>query len=374
MPVSSAEQPLFQPLVVAGLELQNRIVMSPMTRGRSPDGVPGQLNAAYYSMRADAGLIFAESTAISPYGRGYHHNPCIYTDEHVAGWRTVTDAVHERGGKIFLQLWHTGHNSHPTLQPNGETPIGPSAVPVHGIARTPNGPMPLITPRAVELSEFPALIDEYRQAALRAKSAGFDGVEVHAGNGYLLDQFLRDGTNKRTDIYGGSPENRRRLLLEVVEAVAEHWDLSRISVRISPVNPAQFEIYDSRPEETYACAVEGLEALRIGFLHVVEGSTKPMLPGTTVPDVEQPFDFGLLRRRFTGTYIANNRHSFESGNEAIRSGHADLVSFGRPFLANPDLVTRFRLGAPLNDVNRATMYERDGTGYLDYPTLAAAPA
>jgi N-ethylmaleimide reductase len=356
------DAPLLTPFSADGFDFRNRIVMSPMTRGRAPGGTPCELNAEYYSLRGDAGLIFAESTAISPKGRGYMDNPVIFDDGHVQGWRLVTDAVHERGGLMFLQLWHVGHNSHPLLQVDGGIPIGPCALPVTGLARTPQGNLPLVTPRAIELHEMPGLLDEYRQAALRAKRAGFDGVEVHAGNGYLLDQFLRDSTNKRDDAYGGPPENRRRLLLEVVEAVAEVWGKQRMSVRISPTNPSQFEISDSDPEALFTCVVEGLQEAGIGFLHVVEGAMHPFID-------QCPFDFSVLRARFKGVYIANNRYTFESGNEAVRSGHADMVSFGRQFLANPDLIRRFRLGAPLNEVNVATKYNLGASGYTDYPLL-----
>ena len=356
------DPPLLEPFEAYGLKLRNRVVMSAMTRGRSPGGVPCELNAHYYSMRADAGLIFAESTAICPKGRGFMDNPIIFDDSHAEAWKLVTEAVHARGCPIFLQLWHVGHNSHPLLQADGGTPIGPCAIPVKGLARTPQGPMPLVTPKAIEVHEIPALLDEYRQAAIRAKKAGFDGVEVHAGNGYLLDQFLRDSTNKRTDEYGGPPENRMRLMLEVVETVAEIWPKNRMAVRISPTNPSQFSIEDSNPEALFSCVVEGLQRAGIGFLDVVEGGLAPY-------EAQCEFDFSLLRARFKGVYIANNHYTFERGNEAIRSGHADLVSYGRAFLANPDLITRFRLGAPLNELVQATRNAPGALGYTDYPLL-----
>jgi N-ethylmaleimide reductase len=275
----------------------------------------------------------------------------------------VTDAVHAAGSRMFLQLWHCGRNSHPEIQPNNQLPFGPSATPPSAeIKVRPGGHQPVI-PRELQVHEVPALLEEYRHAARLAMAAGFDAVEVHAGNGYLLDQFLRGSTNRRTDDYGGSPQNRARLLLEVTEAVAKIWGEDRVGVRISPNNRAGYGMFDPDPQPLFNCVVDGLEALRIGFLDVVEGETTQ---GEIAPD---PFDFDELRARFSGVYISNNGHSFDSGNEAIRSGHADLVSFGRPFVANPDLVERFRQGAPLNEMSMLS-YTGSGTeGYTDYPRL-----
>lgn len=359
-----AEQPveLFRPIQLGPVMLKNRIVMSPMTRARSPGGVPNDLNVEYYSSRADAGLVFAESTAISPEGAGLVYCPYIFNEEHAAGWKRVTDAVHAKGGHMVLQLFHCGHNLHPSMHPRGEVPFGPSAIPAKGTIRTPEGRLPLATPRELRLEEIPGLIAEYRRAATYAKQAGFDFVEVHSGNGYLLDQFLRDSTNKRTDAYGGPPENRRRLLLEAVDAVVGVWGRDRVGVRISPTNPTTYEIVDSDPENLFGCVVDGLEKAGIAFLDVVEGNTSE-------PVDSDHIDFDRLRSRFSGVYIANNRHTYDSGNAAIRSGHADMISFGRPFIANPDLVRRFRLGVPLNPLNRANMYDLGASGYLDYPTL-----
>ncbi len=353
---------LFTPFKLGDLQLKNRIVMSPMTRGRTPGGVPNSLNVEYYAERAAAGLIVAESTDISPGAAGFVDNPKIYDEEHVDGWKRVTDAVHSRGGTIFLQLWHCGHNSHPLMQPGGGRPFGPSAIPAKGSVITPRGRLPVGTPRALEITEVPALLEEYRHAAVCAKKAGFDGVEVHAGNGYLLDQFLRDSTNKRTDQYGGPPENRRRLLMEVVEAVFDVWDRSRVGVRLSPTNPSNYEIFDSNPTELYASVADGLRELNVGYLNVVEGTTS----ATQDPAL---FDYIALRKRFGGVYIANNRYTFERGNEAVGSGRADLVSFGRPFIANPDLVERFRRGAPLNEFDLSTKFAKGRVGYVDYPKL-----
>lgn len=361
MSEQSAE--LFRPVQLGPLTLKNRIVMSPMTRARSPGGVPNDLNVEYYSSRAEAGLLFAESTAISAEGAGLVYCPYIFNEEHAAGWKRVTDAVHAKGGHIVLQLFHCGHNLHPSMHPRGEIPFGPSAIPAKGTIRTPQGRLPLVfTPRELKIEEIPGLIEEYRRAAMYAKQAGFDFVEVHSGNGYLLDQFLRDSTNKRTDAYGGSPENRRRLLLEAVSAVVGVWGRNRVGVRISPTNPTLYEIVDSDPENLFSCVVDGLEEIGIAFLDVVEGDT-----GNLTDDLR--IDFDKLRSRFSGVYIANNRHTYDSGNAAIRSGHADMISFGRPFIANPDLVRRFRLGVPLNPLNRANLYDLGASGYLDYPLI-----
>jgi N-ethylmaleimide reductase len=308
-------------------------------------------------------LIFGESTAICPTGVGFPNNPNLFGDEHVEAWRAVTDAVHALGGHMFLQLWHCGRNSHPSLQPGNARPFGPSATPPSPEIKTRPGRLPQLTPRALEVSEMPALIDDYREAARRALAAGFDAVEIHAGNGYLLDQFLRDSTNHRTDEYGGSPEKRRRLLLEVTEAVAGVWGADRVGVRISPTNRAGYGMFDSDPQTLFNCVAEGLSSMGIGFVDVVEGET------TDHPE-RTPFDFDALRSRFKGVYIANNRYTFESGNAAIRRGHADIVAFGRPYVANPDLVERFRRGAPLTEMRVFETYNGKGeVGYTDYPTL-----
>lgn len=356
---------LFEPGMIGDMTLRNRIVMSPMTRQRSPGGLPNDLNLEYYAMRADAGLIITESTYVSPTGISRPANIGLFTPAQVEGWRRITDAVHEQGGRIIVQLMHSGHNSHPSLQPDGRLPVGPSAVRPKGTVRIAEGYVPLGTPRALELHEMPGIVDEYRQTAIRAQQAGFDGVEVHGGNGYLLDQFLRDSTNKRTDEYGGSFENRRRLLLEVLDGVLEIWDRQRVGVRISPTNPAGYDMRDTDPQGLFECVVEGVEQRKIAFLDVVEG-------GFGTEEAQCPLDFGRLRAAFTGTYIANNRYDAAKAAAAIRSGHADLVAFGRPFVANPDLVFRLREGHPLNEVNEATLRAEGRLGYLDYPTVRPA--
>ncbi len=354
-------QVLFQPIDFAGLRIPNRIVMSPMTRSRTPGSVPNALNAEYYAQRASAGLVFAESTAVSAYGVGFIDTPGIFTDEQTAGWAGVTKAVHERGGRIVLQLWHAGHYSHRTLLPDEVLPIGPSARPVEGMVRTPSGRLAVETPRALEREEVPVVVEEYRLAAQRALAADFDAVEIHAGNGYLIDQFLRDSTNHRTDEYGGSPANRVRLLLEVFEAVASVWGKDRVGVRLSPTNPSVFGITDSQPEVLFGEVVDALDAAKIGFLDMVEG-------GTGDAAAQCPLDYISLRKRFSGIYIANNQFTLERAERAVAEGHADLVSFGRPFIANPDLVARFRRRGPLNSIVLETLYASGAEGYLDYPT------
>jgi len=274
----------------------------------------------------------------------------------------VTDAVHARGTRMFLQLWHCGRNSHPSMQPDGAMPFGPSATPPSPDIKIRPGGLPPVTPRELDVSEIPALLEDYRNAARRAMEAGFDAVEVHAGNGYLLDQFLRNCTNKRTDAYGGSPANRARLLFQVTEAVCEVWGEDRVGVRISPVNRAGYGMHDSDPQSLFTCVVDGLHAIGIGFLDVVEGET-------TESAVPPEFDYDELRSRFRGIYIANNLYTFAKGNEAVRRGHADLVAFGRPFVSNPDLVDRFKLGAPLSEMRRESYTGKGSLGYTDYPAL-----
>ncbi len=351
---------LFTPFDLGDLTLPNRIVMAPMTRNRAPDTVPTDLMAEYYRQRATAGLIISEGAAISPQAIGYPGVPGIYSEAQVAGWKRVTDAVHEAGGRIFIQLWHVGRISHPDLQPDGAPPLAPSAIRPAGEVVTFEGPKPFVTPRALDLAEIPQIVDQYRQAAVNAKQAGFDGVEIHAANGYLLDQFLRDGTNQRTDAYGGSVENRFRLLGEVVEAVKHVWPEHRIGVRLSPENRFN-DIADANPQATFEEIVTRLSAITSGYLHVLEGD----MTGQSEPAV----DYACLRAAYHGPYMVNNGYDFARATDAIASGYADLVSFGRPFIANPDLVERFRRGAPLNEPDEATFYGGGAEGYTDYPFL-----
>ena len=345
--------------------LENRIVMAPLTRNRAGNGnAPQAMNVEYYAQRASAGLIITEATQISPQGVGYPGTPGIHSEEQVAGWRRVTDAVHAKDGRIFLQLWHVGRISHPSLQPDGTLPVGPSAIKPDGETFTESGLQPFVTPRALDIGEIPGIVEDYRQAAVNALRAGFDGVEVHAANGYLLDQFLRDGTNKRTDAYGGSIENRARLALEVVEAVTSVWGSDRVGVRISPVNSFN-SMTDSDPDATFGYIAGQLNRFGLAYLHVVEND----VAGSTVT---QSFDKRKLRNAFRGTYIANGGYDKARGTAAIAAGEADFVAFGAPFIANPDLVERFALDAPLNEADQSTFYGGDERGYIDYPFLDEA--
>ncbi|MBU3735977.1 MAG: alkene reductase [Methylobacterium sp.] len=353
---------LFNPVRLGKIEMQNRIVMAPLTRNRAamPGNIPQAINATYYAQRAGAGLIIAEATPISPMAHGYPATPGIHTAEQVAGWRQVVEAVHAAGGRIVLQLWHVGRISHPSLLPDQALPVAPSAIKPAGKAFTYQGLVDFVTPRALETAELPGLVAEYRQAAELAKQAGFDGVEVHAANGYLLDQFLRDGTNRRTDEYGGSIANRTRLLLEVIAAVCKVWGADRVGVRLSPIN--QFnDIRDAYPQALFTHVMEALNPFNLAYVHVVESS----MTGDTPP----PFDFKALRQACRGNYLANGGYDKARGNAAILSGHAEAVAFGVPFIANPDLVERFRQDAPLNAPDQKTFYGGGEKGYTDYPAL-----
>ncbi len=354
---------LFDAVALGPLELANRIVMAPLTRSRAGDaGVPGPMNAQYYAQRASAGLIVSEATNISPEGRGYAYTPGVYTDEQVAGWRLVTDAVHAAGGRIVCQLWHVGRISHPSLQPGGALPVAPSAVKAEGQAFTNTGFQPFVTPRALELDEIARVVGDYRHATDCARRAGFDGVEIHAANGYLIDQFLKDKTNLRTDAYGGSVENRTRFLAEVVEAVTGAWSADRVGIRFSPVSPAN-DIADTNPEPLFMEAVRIIDRAGLAYMHVVEGAT--MGPR----DVSGGFDLQRLRKAFGGLYMANNAYDLKLALQARATGAADLIAFGRPFISNPDLVERLRMGAPVAPDDRKTWYGGDARGYTDYPAL-----
>ena len=353
---------LLEPARLGPYTLKNRVVMAPLTRNRAGAGnVPQDMNVAYYAQRASAGLIITEATQISPQGVGYPGTPGIHSAEQVAGWTRVTDAVHARGGRAFLQLWHVGRISHPSLQPNGEIPVAPSALKPEGEAFTAEGPQPFVTPRALEGHEIPGIIADYRAAAVNALAAGFDGVEVHAANGYLLDQFLRDGSNHRRDSYGGSLENRTRLLLEVVAAVTEVWGGGRVGLRLSPINSFN-SMSDSDPDATFGYAVRQLNRFGLAYLHVVErdfaGSRE-----------SQSFDRRKLRAQFNGPYVGNGDYDRLRADWALGSGVADFVAFGKPFIANPDLPERLARNAPLNESDETTFYGGDERGYTDYPFL-----
>ncbi len=357
---------LLSPYKLGNLELPNRLVMAPLTRNRAGKGnVPGSLNATYYAQRASAGLIIAEATQVSPQGQGYPSTPGIHSAEQVEGWKLVTDAVHQQGGRIFLQLWHVGRISHPDLQPDGALPVAPSAIAPKGQASTYEGMKPFVTPRALEISEIPEIIEQYRQGAKNALQAGFDGVEVHGANGYLLDQFLRDGTNQRTDEYGGSLENRARLLLEVTQAVTEVWGADRVGVRLSPSGTFN-DMHDSDPLSTFSYVAQALNRFGLAYLHIIEVNEADLRHGgTEVPT-------SVLRDRFAGTLMVNGGYDWERSNTVLAKGEADLVSFGTLFLANPDLPQRFAANAPLNQADPTTFYGGGEKGYTDYPFLQAS--
>jgi N-ethylmaleimide reductase len=359
------EKTLFEPYTLGRLTLANRIVMAPLTRNRAGAGlVPNELAATYYAQRASSGLIITEATQVSAQAQGYQDTPGLYTAEQVAGWRKVTDAVHAKGGRIFVQLWHVGRVSHVDLQPGGAAPVAPSAIRAATKTFVNNGFNDVSEPRALDADELPGIVEGFRQAAANAIAAGFDGVEIHGANGYLLEQFIKDGANHRTDAYGGSIENRARLLLEVVAAVMKEIGGDRTGVRISPVSPAN-GISSSDPQPQYDYIVEQLSALGIVYLHVVEGATG----GSR--DVA-PFDYDSLRRRFKQTYLANNGYNLELATARLAAGKTDLCAYGRPFISNPDLVERLKTGAALAQLNPATLYGGGAAGYTDYPTFAEA--
>jgi len=354
-----AGENVFSPYALGALTLKNRMVMAPMTRSRALDGnVPNPIAGTYYAQRASAGLIVSEATQVSPQGVGYIRTPGIHSADQVAGWRKITDAVHRAGGKIFLQLWHVGRISHPDFH-GGALPVAPSAVAADGQVFTAQGPKQMVAPRALALDEIPGIVEQFRVGAENAKKAGFDGVELHGANGYLLDQFARDGTNKRTDEYGGSVENRARLPLEVTDAVIGVWGPGRVGYRISP-NGAFNSMSDSDPARTFSYLTEQLNMRGIAYLHVVD----PVSDGAkrTSP---------VLREKFDGTYIVNGGFDLAAADAAIGGGETDLVAFGTPFIANPDLPERLRSGAPLNRPDQATFYTGEERGYVDYPALAA---
>lgn len=356
---------LFSPLKVGSLELPNRIIMAPLTRGRAgQDGIPNDMMAEYYAARASAGLIIAEATNISAQGAGWKDAPGIHNDAQVNGWQKVTDAVHKKGGRIVLQLWHTGRASHPDFQPGGALPVSSSAIAIDGFAHTPNGKKPYVVPRALELDEIPGIVRNYAEATLRARDAGFDGVEIHAANGYLIDQFLRDGVNQRTDAYGGSIPNRVRFLEEVTAAVVDAWSSDVVGVRLSPTGPFN-DMRDTDPQATFTYAAAALNAFNLAYLHVLEA-----LPGHMLAGDGDRYSSNL-RSAFKGIFIINGGYTAELGAAAIANGETDLVAYGVPFIANPDLVQRFQSGAALNQPDVSTFYTAGEKGYIDYPLLTA---
>ena len=354
---------LFTPYTAGDLTLPNRIVLAPMTRSRAIAGnVPNPLAAIYYAQRASAGLLISEGTQVSPQGVGYIRTPGMHTPAQVAGWKVVTNAVHAAGGRIFAQLWHVGRVSHPDFH-GGQLPIAPSAVPVNGEVFTSRGRQPLVTPRAATLEDVRDLVAQFRAAAVNAKAAGFDGVELHGANGYLLDQFLRDGSNRRTDHYGGTAENRARLPLDVIDAVIEVWGARRVGYKIAPYF-SMFGMSDSDPVRTFSYLADELGRRGVLYLHVAEPRLATPSPSPRVTP--------LLRERFRGTLIVNGGYGRESGEAAVAAGEADLVAYGVAFLANPDLPERFRRHAPLNEPDMATFYAGEAKGYVDYPVLEPA--
>lgn len=356
------EKTLFEPYALGPLTLANRIVMAPLTRNRAGKGlVPSEFAPEYYSQRASAGLLISEATQISQQGQGYQDTPGIYSPAQIDGWRAVTDAVHAKGGRIFAQLWHVGRISHVDLQPDGGAPVAPSALRAESKTFVNNSFVDVSEPRALELEELPGIINDFRQGAANAIAAGFDGVEIHGANGYLLDQFAKDGANLRDDAYGGSIVNRARLLLEVASAVASEIGPQRTGIRISPVSPAN-GITSSDPQAQFDYIVDQLSALDLVYLHVVEGATGG-------PRDVAPFDYAGLRRRFKNTYIANNSYDLALAKQQLAENKADLFAFGRPFIANPDLVERLKTGAPLAELDPNTLYGGGAAGYIDYPAL-----
>jgi N-ethylmaleimide reductase len=366
---------LFTPFDLGELTLRNRIVMAPMTRSRAGGGdkkIPTPLNATYYAQRVTAGLIITEATQISPLSTSYPNTPGIFTPAQTTGWKLVTDAVHQQGGKIFLQLWHAGRVAHPLWHPEGATPVGPSAIAAKGKIFTPQGMQPYVTPRSLETAEISQIIHEFRQGAENALTAGFDGIELHGAFGYLIDQFLQDNANHRDDNYGGSLANRTRFLLEVVEAVTQVWGAKRVGIKLSPSNTYN-DMFDANPIETFSYAIAALNAFDLAYVHLMETSEADLRHGG------KKIPTSIFRPIYKGTLIVNGGYTQETATAVLAEDHADLVSFGSLFIANPDLPQRFRLNAPLNQPNPDTFYaapcddsiENCGfeKGYTDYPDV-----
>ena len=342
-------------------QISNRIVMAPLTRMRAPQNIPTDLMVEYYGQRASAGLIISEASPISPQGVGYPATPCIYNELQVAGWKKITETVHAKNGHIFLQLWHVGRISHPDFH-EGALPVAPSAIAPKGQAVTPNGMQAFLTPRALEADEVQGIVEDYRKAAKNALEAGFDGVEIHSANGYLLDQFLRDGSNKRTDHYGGSFENRTRLLLEVTKAVISVWGAERVGIRLSPSGTFN-DMTDSDPETLFVYLLFQLNRLGLAYVHIVDALEGDIRHGANVVNL------AVLRKAYNGTLIACGGYNQSRAEDAIEHGLADAVAFGQLYIANPDLVKRFKLNAPLNEPDVTTFYGGTEKGYTDYPFL-----
>ncbi len=361
---ATATASLFTPLKVGALELPNRIILAPLTRNRSPNEVPTPLVAEYYAQRASGGLLITEATQVSPGTLGYPNTPGIYNAEQIKAWKAVTDAVHAKGGRIFTQIWHCGRVAHPTLN-NGQLPVAPSAIRANIQSFTGAGREDAVTPRALEIAEIKGIVQLFAQATRNAREAGFDGVEIHAANGYLIDQFLRTGTNQRTDEYGGSAANRARFLLEIVDAAAAAWSADRVGVRISPFGTFN-DMSDADPVGTYTVVAEELGKRKLAYLHVVDPIDATHGMGASAERITP-----LLKQKFGGVTIANGGFDRDKANAEIAAGRADAVSFGVPFLANPDLPVRFAKGAALNTPDTATFYGGNEQGYTTYPALSA---
>ena len=356
---------LFESVQLGSLVLPNRVFMAPLTRNRAdPDGVPGELAATYYAQRASAGLIVTEATQISPMGKGYINTPGIHSFEQVRAWSQIVESVHKSGGRIFLQLWHVGRISHSSLLPDNARPVAPSAIRATSQTLIATGLAEVAEPIALTASGIKATLDDYRRAAANAKEAGFEGVELHAANGYLIDQFLRTGSNRRTDEYGGAASNRIRFLLEAVERVLEVWESGQVGVRISPTGGFN-DMSDNNPLETFSVAVARLNSYGLGYLHVVE--TAQNSKGSSAEDLAMS---AHLRALWKGLYVANGGYDRVRGEEALRTGQADAVAFGRAFLANPDLPRRLQLGAALNEPDPKSFYGGGAAGYTSYPALS----
>ncbi len=357
---------LFSPMKLGDIHIENRIIMAPLTRSRAGESrIPNDLMARYYGQRASAGLIITEATAISPQGYGWFGAPAIYAESHVEGWKKVTKAVHEKGGRIVLQLWHMGRVSHPDFQ-NGEPPVAPSPIAAEGSANTPEGKKPYVVPRELSIQDIRLIVDDYARAARQAIEAGFDGVEIHAANGYLLDQFIRDGANKRSDEYGGTIENRIRIVREVIEAIGSTIGYGRVGIRLSP-NILYNGMSDSDPVNTFSVLAEALNKYDLAYVHIRE----------TLPQPGEKLDLwvtSIFRKIYKGNLLVNGGYAKQTAQSALENGDADAVVFGVPFIANPDLVERLRTGAPLNKADQSTLYAGGPEGYIDYPFLSEQAA
>lgn len=354
---------LFSPIQLGRYTLPNRIVMAPLTRCRADaNNAPQAMNVEYYRQRASAGLIISEGSQITATAVGYLGTPGIYSDAQISGWQQVTEAVHSRNGRIFLQLWHCGRVSHPSLLPDNMLPVAPSAICAQGHAHTLTGVQAFVTPHALTPAEITEIVADFARAAQNALLAGFDGVEIHGANGYIIDQFIRDGSNQRTDEYGGTIENRARFLLEITQAVVNVCGADRVGVRLSPINSFN-DMRDSDPQTTFDYIAQALSPYKLAYLHVTEWA------GHDLSAAQPTFDFQQLRRAYKGIYMTNGGYEFDTANTAINSNATDLVAFGKLYIANPDLVERFAKQASLNVPDTNTFYGGNEAGYTDYPSL-----